>query len=176
MISMRRGLVYLYTGEGEGKTTNAIGLAIRAVGHGFRAIVVQFLKGNPDIGEYRVQRLLAPLYQVHQFGSRHCIDLQHPRAGDKKLAREALEFAKRALEQKPRILVLDEVNLAVAFGLVPKEEVLQLMERVPPETVLVLTGRRAPREFIERADLVTEMRLVKHPYQRGFIGRRGVEY
>ncbi len=176
MISMRRGLVYLYTGEGEGKTTNAIGLAIRAVGHGFRAIVVQFLKGNPDIGEYRVQRLLAPLYQVHQFGSRHCIDLQHPRAEDKKLAREALEFAKRALEQRPRILVLDEINLAVAFGLVPKEEVLQLMERVPPETVLVLTGRRAPREFIERADLVTEMKLIKHPYQRGFIGRRGVEY
>ena len=173
---MRRGLIYLYTGEGEGKTTNAIGLAVRAVGHGFKAIVVQFLKGNPDIGEYRVQEKLAPLYEVHQFGSRHCIDLLHPRAEDKKHAREALAFAKQALKQRPRILVLDEVNLAVAFGLVPKEAVLELMERVPPETVLVLTGRRAPKEFIEKADLVTEMKLVKHPYQRGYIGRRGVEY
>jgi len=171
-----RGLVYLYTGEGEGKTTNAIGLAVRAVGHGFKAIVVQFLKGNPDIGEYKVQKKLAPLYEVHQFGSRHCIDLLHPRAEDREHARKALAFAKQALKQKPRILVLDEVNLAAAFGLVPKEEVLELMERVPPETVLVLTGRRAPKEFIEKADLVTEMKLVKHPYQRGFMGRRGVEY
>jgi len=169
--------VYLYTGEGEGKTTNAFGLALRAVGHGHRAIIVQFMKGRREgIGEYRVQERLKPLYEVHQFGREEFIDFKHPMEEDYRLARKALEFARQALKEKPRILVLDEVNLAVHFGILPLKDVLELIEKVPPETTLVLTGRRAPKELIEKADLATEMKMIKHPYEKGIEAREGVEY
>lgn len=170
------GMVYLYTGEGEGKTTNAIGLAVRAVGHGYRAIVIQFLKGRKDIGEYKIKERLSPLYEIYQFGREEFIDLKNPHPIDYELARKGLDFAWECLKKKPRILVLDEVNLAAAYGIVPKEEVLRLIDSAPEETVVVLTGRRAPREFIERADLVTEMKHVKHPFDRGRLAERGVDY
>ncbi len=170
------GMVYLYTGEGEGKTTNAIGLAVRAVGHGYRAIVIQFLKGRKDIGEYKIKEKLSPLYEIYQFGRKEFIDLRNPEPIDFELARKALEFAQECLKKKPRILVLDEVNLAAAYGIVPKEDVLRLIDQAPEETVVVLTGRRAPKEFIERADLVTEMCHIKHPFDKGRLAEKGVDY
>ncbi len=169
-------LVYLYTGEGEGKTTNAIGLAVRAVGHGYRAVIIQFLKGRKDIGEYKIKEKLSPLYEIYQFGREEFVNLINPDAECYRLAEEALKQAEKALEKKPRVLVLDEVNLAAAFGIVDRRKVLEIIDRAPEETVVVLTGRRAPREFIERADLVTEMRYVKHPYDRGIVAKKGVDF
>ncbi|RLF09629.1 MAG: cob(I)yrinic acid a,c-diamide adenosyltransferase [Thermoprotei archaeon] len=173
---MARGFIHLYTGDGEGKTLTAFGLALRAVGHGYKVIIVQFMKGRKDVGEYKVKDRLQPEYEIHQFGREHFIDLENPEPIDYELAKKGLEFAKEALKRKPRVLVLDEINLAAAIGLVKVEEVLEMLKDVPEETVVVLTGRKAPREFIEAADLVTEMRDVKHPHRLGVEARRGIEY
>lgn len=169
-------MVYIYTGEGEGKTTNALGLALRTVGHGYRAIIIQFMKGRKYIGEYKVKDRLAPEYEIYQFGREEFIDFKNPMPLDYELAAKGLEFAKKALKRKPRLLVLDEINLAAHFGIVKIEDVLQLLEEIPEETTVVLTGRRAPRELVERADLVTEMKFVKHPFEKNVLAREGIEY
>ena len=166
----------MYTGDGEGKTLTAFGLALRAIGHGYKVIIVQFMKGRKDVGEYKVKDRLQPEYEIYQFGREDFIDLNNPQPIDYELARKGLEFAEEALKKRPRVLVLDEINLAAAIGLVKVEDVLKLLEKVPEETVVVMTGRRAPKEFIEVADLVTEMREIKHPHKRGVEARKGIEY
>ncbi|PAV12060.1 cob(I)yrinic acid a,c-diamide adenosyltransferase [Methanosarcina spelaei] len=173
---MVKGLVYLYTGEGEGKTTNAFGLALRAVGHGYSVIIVQFLKGRKYIGEYKIKDRLAPEYEICQFGREEFVDFKNPIPLDYELAEKGLEFAKKALKRKPRLLILDEINLAAHFGIVKTEDILKLLEKIPKETTVVLTGRRAPEELIKRADLVTEMRLIKHPFEKNVPAREGLEY
>ncbi|MCS7139867.1 MAG: cob(I)yrinic acid a,c-diamide adenosyltransferase [Candidatus Nezhaarchaeota archaeon] len=173
---MKRGYIHLYTGDGEGKTLTAFGLALRAVGHGYKAIIIQFMKGRKDIGEYKIRERLQPEYEIYQFGRPTFISLEKPEPIDYELAKEGLEFAKEALKRRPRVLVLDEINLAAAIGLVEIEDVLKLLENIPEETVVVLTGRRAPRRFIDVADLVTEMKDIKHPYRQGIEARRGIEY
>jgi len=173
---VRRGYIHVYTGDGEGKTLTAFGLALRAVGHGYKVIIVQFMKGRKDVGEYKVRDRLKPEYEIYQFGREDFVDLGSPLPIDYELAKRGLEFAEKALERKPRVLVLDEINLAAAIGLVKVEDVLKLLEKVPEETVVVLTGRGAPKEFIEVADLVTEMREIKHPHKRGVEARKGIEY
>ena len=173
---MGRGYIHVYTGNGEGKTLTAFGLALRAVGHGYKVVIVQFMKGRKDVGEYKVRARLQPEYEIYQFGREDFVDLENPLSVDYELAKKGLEFAEKALEKRPRVLVLDEINLAAAIGLVKVEDVLRLLEKVPEETVVVLTGRKAPKEFIEVADLVTEMREIKHPYKRGIEAREGIEY
>ena len=172
----RRGFIHLYMGEGEGKTLAAIGAAVRAIGHGYKVIIVQFMKGRKDIGEYKIRERLAPEYEIHQFGREVFIDLRKPDPIDYELAREGLKFAREALRRKPKLLILDEVSLAAAVGLVDVDDVLDLLREVPPSTVVILTGRRAPREFIEIADLVSEVREVKHPMRAGVKARKGIEY
>lgn len=172
----KRGFVHLYTGEGEGKTTNALGLALRAVGHGYKVIIVQFMKGRKNIGEYKVKEKLGPEYGIYQFGRREFIDLYNPEPEDVARAQEALEFAREQLRRKPKLLILDEINLAVAFKLIKVDDVLELLDKIPPETTVVLTGRRAPKELIDRADLVTEMLERKHPMAKGVSARKGIEY
>jgi len=171
-----RGYIHVYTGSGEGKTLTAFGLALRAVGHGYKVIIVQFMKGRKDVGEYKVRARLQPEYEIYQFGREDFVDLENPLPVDYELAKKGLEFAEKALEKRPRVLVLDEINLVAAIGLVKVEDVLRLLEKVPEETVVVLTGRKAPKEFIEVADLVTEMREIKHPYKQGIEARKGIEY
>ncbi|NOQ48313.1 MAG: cob(I)yrinic acid a,c-diamide adenosyltransferase [Methanococcoides sp.] len=173
---MGKGMVYLYTGEGEGKSTSAFGLALRAVGHGYKVIIIQFMKDRKYIGEYKIKDRLSPEYEIYQFGRKEFINLKNPEPEDYKLAAEALEFAKKAIQRGPRLLILDEINLAAHFGILKTEDVLKLLEDIPEETTLVLTGRRAPKELIERADLVTEMRFLKHPYKKNIPAREGVEY
>ena len=173
---MVKGLVYLYTGEGEGKTTNAFGLALRAVGHGYSVIIIQFMKGRKYIGEYKIKDRLAPEYEIHQFGREDFIDFKNPMPLDYELAEKGLEFAKKALKRKPRLLILDEINLAAHFGIVKTEDLLKLLDDIAEETTGVLTGRRAPGKLIERADLVTEMRLIKHPFEKNIPAREGLEY
>ncbi len=173
---MAGGMVYIYTGGegGEGKTTNALGLALRAVGHGYSAVIIQFMKGRKYIGEYKIKDRLAPEYEIHQFGREEFIDFRNPVPLDYELAEKGLEFAKEALGKKPRILVLDEINLAAHFGIVKTEDILKLLEDIPEETTVILTGRRAPEELVERADLVTEMKFVKHPFEKKSLQRKGL--
>lgn len=173
---MGRGNIHLYTGGGEGKSLTAFGLALRAVGHGYRVIIIQFLKGRKDVGEYKIKDRLSPEYEIYQFGREEFIDLSKPTPVDYELARMGLEFAWDALKKNPRVLVLDEVNLAVAVGLLEVEDVLSLLDAIPDETIAVLTGRNAPKKLIERADLVTEMVEVKHPFYTGVSARKGIEY
>ena len=172
----RKGPIYLYTGEGGGKTTNAFGFALRAIGHGYRAVIVQFMKGWPDIGEVKACKRLAPECEVHQFGRREFVDPQNPALEDYRLAKEGLAFARRALKKKPKLLVLDEINLAASFGLVKVKDVLKLLDEAPPSTVIMLTGRRAPRGLIDRADFVSVIEDVKHPAKEGIPARKGIEY
>jgi len=167
-------LIYLYTGEGGGKTTNALGLALRSAGHGLKVIVIQFMKGRKNIGEYKIRARLAPEYEIHQFGRSGWVDLKSPGPVDIKLAQKGLDFARQAAKRRPALLVLDEINLAVAVGLLKPKDVLDLLDEVPKRTVVVLTGRRAPKELLDRADFVNEIVDVKHPSE--IPTRRGIQF
>ncbi len=172
----RKGLIYLYTGDGGGKTTNAFGFALRAIGHGYKAVIVQFMKGWEDIGEVKACKRLAPECEIRQFGRREFVDPKNPDPEDIKLAKEAMAFARKSLKKKPKLLVLDEINLAASFGLVKVKEVLKLLDEAPASTVVMLTGRRAPRGLIDRADFVSVIEDVKHPAKEGIPARKGIEY
>jgi len=157
------GKIFLYYGTGAGKTTNALGLALRCVGHGLRAVIIQFMKGRKDIGEYKVMERLKPYYEIYQFGRVEWVDLRNPSEEDKILARKGLEKAEEVLKDKPHLLVLDEICLAAFIGLVDTESVLKLLNNVPEETDVVLTGRYCPPELINRADIVNMIVEVKAP-------------
>jgi len=168
------GKVFLYTGSGAGKTTNAIGLAIRTVGHGKKAVVIFFMKGWDQIGEHLITEKLAPLYESHLVGSPNWVDLRNPSEEDKRRAREGLSFAKKKLAEKPHLLVLDEINLAAATGLVDVGEVISLLDESPDETDIVMTGRYAPPALINRADFVNLVSDVKAPKE--MYSRVGITY
>ncbi len=175
-MSEEIGLVQIYTGDGKGKTTAALGLALRAAGYGMRTYIGQFMKGQ-DYGELTGARLLAPYLTIEQYGRPSFVHLHRASPEDVRLAHEGLEKARAAMRSgNYAIIVLDEVCVALHFGLLEIEEVLAFLEEKPEGVELVLTGRRAPEELIARADLVTEMREVKHPYRRGIPARKGIEY
>ncbi len=167
-------LVYVYTGDGAGKTTAALGLALRAVGHKQKVVVIQFMKGWKNTGEFIIQKNLAPFYEIRQFGTRKFVDLNNPSEQDKKRAEKALEFAREILKTKKiNVLILDEVNLACAIGLVDVNELLELIESAPKELVIVCTGRKAPHKLIEMADFVTEVENIK---RKKISAHEGIEY
>jgi len=175
-MPLERGLIQVYTGHGKGKTSAALGLALRAAGHGLRVHIIQFMKGWPHYGELEAVKAL-PNITIKQFGRPDFVDKNNPDPEDIRLAHEALEEGRRAmLSGEYDIVVLDELNVALDFGLVSLEEVLSLFDRKPPEVELVLTGRRAHPEVVRRADLVTEMLDIKHPYHEGVPARKGIEY
>lgn len=168
------GYVQVYTGDGKGKTTAALGLAIRAAGHGLRTYIGQFMKGQ-RYGELEALRD-NPYVTIEQFGEVHHIYEDTVTANDVDRAQRGLELAREAMHSgQYDILVLDEINVAIWFGLIETEEVLAFLDTRPVDVEVVLTGRRAPQELIDRADLVTEMRLVKHYYEQDVIARRGIE-
>jgi cob(I)alamin adenosyltransferase len=171
-----RGLVQVYTGDGKGKTTAALGLALRAAGHGFHVHIVQFMKGWPDYGELTALKHV-PNITLVQFGRAEFVDPERPAAEDRRRAQEAWQHSLDALQDgRYDVVVLDEINVALDFGLVSLEQVLELLDARPSHVELVLTGRKAHPQVIERADLVTEMRSIKHPYDAGVAARKGVEY
>jgi len=174
MKSARRGYVQLYTGDGKGKTTAALGLALRAAGHGMRTYIGQFMKGQ-FYGELEALRD-HPFITIEQYGDVRCIRREEVTPAHVAQAQEGLKRAQAAmLSGQYDIVVLDEVNVALWFGLLEVGDVLALLDRRPQAVEVVLTGRRAPAELIERADLVTEMREVKHYYQQGVLAREGIE-
>ena len=171
-----KGLIQLYTGDGKGKTTAALGLALRAVGRGARVAFVQFMKGSPVYGEIVSLALLPGVTHVRT-GRTKCIFKGDETEEDFAEARRGLKLAAEFMSSgEYDLVVLDEINGAVDFGLLTAAEVTAALDKKAEETEVVLTGRNAPKEFIDRAALVTEMREVKHPYRNGIQARAGVEY
>ena len=169
------GYIYLYTGTGAGKTVNALGLALRSVGHKRRVVIIQFLKWWKNTGEYKIRKLLEPYYEIYQFGRKGWHGLGNLDEEDKKLARKALRFAEKIVnEKKPHLLVLDEINLALYCRLLDIKEVLDFLDRVPKQTDVVLTGRFAPQELINRAEFVNEIVGTKAP--REMVMTKGIQY
>ncbi len=170
-----KGNIILYTGNGGGKTAAALGLALRSAGHGKKVVMVQYMKGRKDIGEYLAARRLAPEFEMRQFGRTGFVDLKKPSEEDKRLAKEGLKYSMESAKKKPDMLILDEINLAAATGLIDKTEVLKLLKYIPSETIVILTGRNAPKEFIDYADYVVELKDVKRPAKE-IPPRKGFEY
>jgi cob(I)alamin adenosyltransferase len=176
LTRLEKGLVQVYTGNGKGKTSAAFGLALRAVGRGLKVYVVQFIKGGFDYGElYVIDKL--PNLTLKAFGRGKFVVAKPPEREDVELAEEALRLAEKVVSSgEYDVVVLDEVNVALSLKLISLDDVLKLIKTKPKHVELVLTGRSAPDEIIEAADLVTEMREVKHPYARGFPARKGIEH
>ncbi len=173
-VPQMQGFVQVYTGDGKGKTTAALGLAVRAAGAGLKVYIGQFIK-NADYSEIKALQCLAANITIEQFG-RGCFILTEPCQADVDAARHALATLGRLLASGAYDLVIaDEANVAVALGLIGEDDLLTLIDQRPPQVELVLTGRGAPTSVLERADLVTEMRLVKHYYDRGILARLGIE-
>ncbi len=173
---LSQGMIHIYTGNGKGKTTAALGLACRAVGHGYKVFIIQFMKGNIEYGELETARRLTPHLTIRQMGRESFVSRENPDPEDRRLAQEALALARKVIMGGDYdIVVLDEINVTVDFGLIEKEEVLKLIDERPPHLELILTGRNATQELIEKADLVTEMVEVKHYYQKGIQSREGIE-
>ncbi len=169
------GLVQVYTGGGKGKSTAGFGLIVRAVGHGLRCCLIQFMKKG-NYGEIRTLRRL-PGVHIEQYGSGHWVKRNEPAAEDLDLAARALRSGARAAASgRFDLVVLDEVNTAAGRGLVPIPDVLELVKGKAPLTELVLTGRGAPKVLLDRADLVTMMVGMKHPYHGGLDARAGIEW
>lgn len=172
---VRKGLVHVYTGDGKGKTTAALGLALRATGHRKRVCMIMFLKGKYNYGERYSGRNI-PGLNITAYGRRHIIK-DKPTETDLREARKAFEHAKRAVKEgKHDLVILDELTHAINLGLIRLDEVMELIEEKPERLELVMTGRNSPPELIEAADYVTEFVARKHPYRRGIGSRKGIEY
>ena len=174
-LRRKRGLVYVFTGSGEGKTTAALGLGLRALGHGKTVVVIQFMKGRKYVGEYQIQRELKN-YEVYQFGKEQFVDLKHPDAKDRQLAQDGLEFAIEIIKKRPDVLILDEINLVASIGLVKVKDVLYLIKSVPKNMVLILTGRNVPKAIVRVADIVSEVKNIKHIFDYGAFAKKGQQY
>ncbi len=172
------GLVHVYTGSGKGKTTAALGVALRAVGWGARVCVVQFIKGYPEIGEFHFQRIAPEQFTLRQFAVDCSKSISKAKVAQRQESVEAaLAFAQQTLSGgEYDIVILDEINNAVHCGLVNFQRVLDLIKLKPLHVELILTGRNAAPEIIEAADYVTEMRAIKHPYEQGIAARKMVDY
>ena len=207
MSKEKLGLVHVYTGDGKGKTTASMGLALRAIGQGFNVYVFQFLKGGTYTGELVSSSNYLPKINFIQSGKgclkaqkqmklgkfsdgrevaiavrdesscgkcRYCFTIDKDEVENtKKAFKQAVEVAKTG---EVDILILDEINCVINAGLIPVEDVLKLIKEKHPHTELILTGRNAPKEIIDAADLVTYMNCIKHPYQKGIQARRGIEF
>ncbi|MGQ9555681.1 MAG: cob(I)yrinic acid a,c-diamide adenosyltransferase [Anaerolineae bacterium] len=171
-----KGLVQVYTGEGKGKTTAALGLAMRAAGWGWRVLIIQFLKGR-DTGELHSLARLKPEIEIVQVGSPDFVRTCEEYANEVERARQGLTLAQAAIASGDyQLVILDEALMALSLGLLNLGEVLALVHTKPDSVELVLTGRGAPPQVLAEADLVTCMKEVKHPYQRGIEARQGVDY
>lgn len=186
------GLIQVFTGDGKGKTTKALGIAFRAAGHGFKVCIIQFLKGGSYLGELKAARRI-PNIKIYRFGvdclhrekidengnlrCNTCRDCFLLKQEDRQKSREALDLAEKILKEGScDLLILDEINVALSKGLVSLDEVLNLIKIKPKNIELIFTGRNAPQELIDKADLVSVLRHLKHPFDKGIGPRKGIEY
>jgi len=171
-----KGMIEIFTGHGKGKTSAALGIVLRALGHGRRVHIVFFMKGKFPYGE---QKILATLPNVtfESFGFLEFCDPNNVKPEENEQAQKALDAARKAvLSEEYDIVILDEINVAIAWKLVDIEDVMKLMNEKPEQVELILTGRYADQRLIELADLVTDMVKVKHPYDKGVLSRQGIDY
>lgn len=174
-----KGLVIVYTGKGKGKTTAALGIVLRAVGHGYKVGMIQFIKGEWYYGELTSSKRLEPEFELIAAGRGFVgiIDDDHPIEEHEKAAKDAIEVAKQKIASGDYdIMILDEINYAVKLNLISQEDILDVIAAKPEKTSLVLTGNYVPKAVMDAADLVTEMREIKHPYQRGMKAKKGVDF
>jgi cob(I)alamin adenosyltransferase len=174
-MGSNKGTVQVYTGNGKGKTTASLGAALRAIGHGWNVVMIQFMKGRL-YGEIITSGKLEGLL-IEQHGRDEFVDPENPEKVDIDLARGGWARAKELYkEENLDMLILDEINVAVSFGLISAEEVIEFIDNKPDRLELILTGRYADQRIIDRADTVTEMEEIKHHYQRGIKSRKGIEF
>ena len=179
MPDTRKGLIIVYTGPGKGKTTAALGTALRAVGQGLKVLMVQFIKGSWHYGELEVGRLLGEeQFKILPMGRGFVkLGAEKPQPEDIRLAQEAWEFARdNILGGQYDLVILDEINYVISYKMLDPAAVVEALKRKPEPVHVILTGRNAHPSLVELADLVTEMREVKHPYQRGVSAQKGIEY
>lgn len=173
---MNKGHLAVFTGNGKGKTTSALGLAFRALGHGHKVCVIQFIKGSWLCGEQILAQSLAPQLDFHVMGKGFTWKSDNL-AEDAALARKAWDFAVRTIdENRHQLVILDELTYLVRYEMIPEQEIIEALGRRPDGMHVVVTGRHASQGLIEAADLVTEMGAVKHPYDLGIAAQKGFEY
>lgn len=173
------GLTIVYTGKGKGKTTAALGIALRAAGYKKKICMIQFIKGSWHYGEMDSSKKLEPEFEIIAVGKGFVgiIDDKSSKEDHKKIAKEAVKISNEKIHSgNYDIIILDEINYAVNLELISVDDVLNLIKSKPPEMDLVLTGNYAKDEIIEVSDLVTEMREIKHPFQRGIKAKKGIDF
>jgi cob(I)alamin adenosyltransferase len=178
-MSSDRGLVVVYTGKGKGKTTAALGIVLRSVGHGYKVGMIQFIKGEWYYGELSSSKRLEPEFEMIAAGKGFVgiIDDDHPIEDHQKAAQEAIVLAKEKISSGIyNVMILDEINYAVKLNLITVQNVLDIIKIKPDKTTLILTGNYAAAEVIAAADLVTEMKEIKHPYKLGIKAKKGIDY
>jgi len=174
-----KGLLVVYTGDGKGKTTAALGMTVRAVGYDWKVAVIQFIKGSWKYGEMDGIKKLAPNVELNIMGEGFVgiIDDDKPIEQHREAAVKAYELAlEKITSGKYQLVVLDELNVAVTLGLITRDECRQLVAKKPEKLHLVITGRGAKKWLIDEADLVTEMKEIKHPFQKGILAQKGVDF
>lgn len=175
----KSGLVIVYTGGGKGKTTAALGIALRAVGYNYKICMIQFIKGSWHYGEIDSSKRLGPEFEIIPAGKGFVgiIDDTSPKEEHEKVARDTIKICREKIQSgKYDIIILDEVNYAINLGLINVNDVLELIKIRPKGLNLVLTGNYATQEIIELADLVTEMKEIKHPFQDGKKAKKGIDF
>ena len=178
-IKIRNGLILVYTGNGKGKTSAALGTVIRAAGYNLQTKMIQFIKGSWHYGEKDGAVLLADFFSIEQMGKGFykIVDDDLPEQEHKKAAAAGIARAIEVLQSaKYDIVILDEINVALKTGLVALEDVLRVIDAKPKSCHLIMTGRDAHPKIIEKADLVTEMREIKHPFQKGRFAQKGIDF
>ena len=173
------GLVIVYTGGGKGKTTAALGMALRAVGYGHKVCMIQFIKGSWHYGEMDSSKKLAPEFELVAIGKGFVgiLDDTSPKEDHEKYAEEAIKICKdKILSEKYDLIILDEINYAVNLSLINIKSVMDLIKLKPKKLDLVLTGNHAKEEILKLADLVTEMKEIKHPFQSGIKAKKGIDF
>jgi cob(I)alamin adenosyltransferase len=177
MTRATKGYIQIYTGNGKGKTTAALGVALRALGQGMKVAFIQFMKGQINYGELKALRTF-PACLVEQYGRAEFVNPGNPEAKDLELAQQGWNRAQAIITSgRYDLIILDEINLAAAWKLVDESQVLDILKSKPLNLEIILTGRNAPASFLEIADLVTEMKAIKHYFDnQGIPGRPGIEY
>ena len=173
------GLVIVYTGNGKGKTTAALGLAIRAVGYEHKVCMLQYIKGSWHYGEMDSSKKLEPNFELIAIGKGFVgiLDDNSPREEHEKYAAEALRICREKINSgNYNVVILDEVNYAINLGLIDVQEIIKLIKEKPSNLDLVLTGRDVKEEIVELADLVTEMKEIKHPFKSGIKAKKGIDF
>ena len=174
-MSLKKGYIHVYTGNGKGKTTAAIGLGIRAAGAGLKVVMIQFMKGRRYSELDALQQIKN--FSVIQFGRDEFVSKEKPEQIDIDLARKGLAYIKDIIQKNVYdLIILDEINVALEYHLIPLDDVVRLLKEKPEHLELVLTGRSASPDVIKLADVVSEILEIKHPYQKGVTSRKGIDW